>query len=293
MIALGGRSGTPVHQRGAWRWIVLAGRSVAFNLVFYFHLIAMLVVVAPVSPLLPERACMAAARGWARRSLWLLRIICRTRIVFRGLENLPDGPFLLASKHQSFVETFAFLTVIENPTFIMKRELAYVPLWGWFAWRAGMIFVTRGARAVALGQIVRGTLRMMAKGRPVVIAPEGTRRPPGAPPAYKYGIAFLRREIPGLIIVPVALNSGLFWSRSSPLRYPGTIVISCLPPIKCDADDGQFLRLLAEQIEAECDRLLIEASRLPEPPRFGPEALARLAAIDPAAPQTASRMDAG
>lgn len=268
---------------GTGRWIAIAIRSVIFNLAFYLHLIAMLVAVAPICLFLSERACLAAARGWARRSLWLLRVICRTKIVFRGLEHLPGGPFILASKHQSFVETFAFLTVLERPAFIMKRELAYVPLWGWFAWRAGMIFVTRGARSVALGQIARGTRRMFAKGRPVVIAPEGTRRPAGAPPRYKYGIAYLRREIPGVTIVPAALNSGLFWSRSSPLRYPGTIVISCLPPIRSDGDDAVFLALLADTIEAECDRLLVEAARSAEPPPFRREAAARLAAIDPAA----------
>src|SRR5688500_9666671 len=123
------------------RWLGVVFRSVAFNIAFYLHLIAMLVVVTPVCLLLSEKACMAAARGWARRSLWLLRVICGTRLVFRGLENLPAEPFILATKHQSFVEMFAFLTVIPNPAFIMKRELAYVPLWGWFAWRAGMIFV--------------------------------------------------------------------------------------------------------------------------------------------------------
>lgn len=254
-------------------------RSLLFNIVFYLQLLVVLIVLAPLCLLLSERACMAAAGGWARRSLWLLEAICRTRVEFRGLENLPGRPFILAAKHQSFLEAFAFLTIVPNAAFIMKRELAYVPLWGWFAWRAGMIFVTRGARSRAIDQITRGTLRTLAKGRSLVISPEGSRRAPGAEPRYKYGIVHLHRELPDVPIVPVALNSGLYWPRRGLWRYPGTIVISCLPPVDGAADAG-FLDRLAGSIEAECDRLLIEAARASERPPFPREAAMRLAALE-------------
>ena len=248
-----------------------------FNLVFYAQTFALLVVAAPASLVLSQRACLALATGWARSSLWLLRVLCRTKVEFRGLEHLPSGPYILAAKHQSFVDTIALLTVVPSPSFIMKRELAYVPLWNLFAWRAGMIFVSRGKRWVALNQITIGARRVLGAGRPVIIAPEGTRQPAGAPPAYKYGIAHLHRELPGTPIVPAAVNSGLYWSRFNLLRYPGTIVVSILPPLEEALQEAAFLERLSAVIEGECDRLLVEAAGAAERPNFNPVAEDRLA----------------
>lgn len=256
---------------------MVAFRSTIFNIVFYVHMIVVFVVVTPVYFFLPQRLCMAVVASWARRTLWLQRVICGTRVEFRGTENIPkDRNYILAGKHQSLWETFALLAVEPNPGVVIKRELLYVPIWGWWAWKARMVYVTRGAATAALREIVDGSREVLAAGRPVFIFPEGTRRPPGAQPDYKYGIAHLYKEL-GVHVVPVALNSGLFWPRRSFMRYPGTIVVSFLPPIEPGLKTRAFLNQLSDTIEGECDRLLVEADSTDPRPPFGTEATARLA----------------
>src|SRR5690606_19631033 len=144
--------------------------------------------------------------------------------------TLPEGGAIIAAKHQSMFETFALFPLLDRPAFIMKQELARLPLWGWYATRAGMIAIERERGATTLRTLAGRVKAAVGEGRHVVICPEGTRRPPGAPPDYKGGIAHLYR-ITGAPVVPVALNSGLFWPRRQFLRHPGTIVIEFLPAI--------------------------------------------------------------
>ena len=258
---------------------MIAVRSTIFNIVFYLHMIVVFVVVTPVYFFLPQRWCMAVVSSWAKRTLWLLRVICGTGVEFRGTENIPaDRNYILAGKHQSLWETFALLAIEPNPGVVIKRELLYVPLWGWWAWKARMVYVTRGAKSAALREIADGSRRVIAMGRPIFIFPEGTRRPAGAPPQYKYGIAHLYKEL-GAPVLPVALNSGLYWPRRSFMRFPGTIVVSFLPPIAPGMSTRAFLNQLTADIEGECDRLLIEADEADPRPPFGPEATARLAEL--------------
>lgn len=254
-------------------------RSTLFNIIFYVHMITILVVVTPVYFFLPQRLCMAVVASWARRTVWLLEVIAGVRVEFRGLENIPkDGNYILAAKHQSLFETFALLTVVPNPGYVIKRELLYVPVWGWWAWKAKMIYVTRGAKSAALKEIADGSRRVLARGRPVFIHPEGTRRPPGAPPDYKYGVVHLYKEL-SVPVVAAALNSGFYWPRRRFMRFPGTIVVSFLPPIAPGLGSREFLDRLVRTTEAECDRLLLEADREPSRPPFNDEAAARIAEL--------------
>lgn len=258
---------------------MIALRSFVFNVVFYLHMIVVLVVVTPVYFFLPQRLCMAVVSSWAKRTLWLLRVICGTRVAFRGLENLPrDRRYVLSGKHQSIWETFALLAVEPNPGVIIKRELLWVPIWGWWAWKAQMIYVSRGAGSAALKEITEGSQKVLDAGRPVFIFPEGTRRPPGAEPDYKYGVVQLYRRL-DVPVVPMALNSGLYWPRRRFLRFPGTIVVSFLPPIAPGLGSREFLDRLVRTTEAECDRLLLEADREPSRPPFNDEAAARIAEL--------------
>ena len=258
---------------------MIAIRSTIFNIVFYLHMIAVLVVATPVYFLLPQRWCMAIVASWARRTLWLLRMICGTKVEFRGIENIPrDRRYILAGKHQSIWETFALLAVEPNPGVVIKRELLYVPVWGWWAWKARMVYATRGAASAALREIAEGSRRVLAAGRPVFIFPEGTRRPPGAPPNDRYGIAHLYKKL-GILVVPAALNSGLYWARRRALRLPGTIVVSFLPAIEPGLTTRDFLDRVKNDIESECDRLLLEADVAVPRPDFGPEAVGRLAEL--------------
>jgi 1-acyl-sn-glycerol-3-phosphate acyltransferase len=167
---------------------------------------------------------------------------------------------LVASKHQSTWETFALVPLFADPAFILKRELMWLPFFGWYAWKAGMIPVDRGARAQALAAMSARARIELARNRQVVIFPEGTRRPPGAEPRYKFGVAHLYAES-GVPCLPIALNSGLFWPRRSIARYPGTIVAECLEPIAPGLDKQAFLAQLQQTIEGATARLVQEGER--------------------------------
>jgi 1-acyl-sn-glycerol-3-phosphate acyltransferase len=231
-------------------------RSVLFNLSFYLNLLVYLCAALPTL-VLPRRVLLAVVRSWAATNLWLLRRICRITAEFRGLEKIPPGPLLVASKHQSAWETFALTLMFSDPAFIMKRELMWLPLFGWYAWKAEMIPVDRGARSQALAAIAARASVELERNRQIVIFPEGTRRPPGAEPTYKYGVVHLYAQS-GVPCVPVALNSGLFWPRRTFRRYPGTIVVECLDPIPPGLDKSAFSDALRERIEAATSRLVEE-----------------------------------
>nr|WP_076441013.1 lysophospholipid acyltransferase family protein [Bosea sp. TND4EK4] len=233
-------------------------RSLAFNILFYANLIGWLLFGALPALLLPWGVMWKVARGWARSALWLQRVVARTRYEIRGREHIPAGGLIVAAKHQSFWETFALVTLFDNPVFILKRELTTIPVFGWSLGKLRMIPVDRGGRARALADVTRrAKVELGQNGRQLIIFPEGTRRPPGAPPAYKFGVAHLYHEL-GVPCLPVALNSGLYWPRRHVLRRPGTIVIEILPPIMPGLSKVDFQRTLQEQIETASDRLLAD-----------------------------------
>jgi 1-acyl-sn-glycerol-3-phosphate acyltransferase len=199
-------------------------------------------------------------RFWARGNNWLLRNVCGITVELRGLERIPPGPLLVASKHQSMWETFALFPLFADPAFILKRELMWLPFFGWYAWKADMIPVDRGARSQALAAMSARARIELARNRQIVIFPEGTRRPPGAAPRYKFGVAHLYAES-GAPCLPIALNSGLFWPRRSIARYPGTIVAEFLDPIAPGLDKQAFFEQLEQVIEAATARLVQEGER--------------------------------
>lgn len=234
-------------------------RSLLFNLLFYLNLLLLLIAALPTL-VLPRGAILWVVRLWARSNHWLLRTVCGISIELRGLDRIPPGPLLVASKHQSAWETFALFPLFADPAFIVKRELMWLPLFGWFAWKAGMIPVDRGARSQALAAIAARAKIELARNRQIVIFPEGTRRPPGAPPSYKYGIVHLYAES-AVACLPIALNSGLFWPRRSFRRYPGTIVAEFLDPIAPGLDRQVFAERLQQAIEGATARLIAEGKR--------------------------------
>jgi 1-acyl-sn-glycerol-3-phosphate acyltransferase len=248
-------------------------RSVVFNVLFYVNLFVHLLVAMPTL-LLPRRYVLGVARQWARTNLWLLRVICGIKADFRGLEKIPRGGCIVASKHQSVWETFALLLFVDDPTFILKRELMWIPLFGWCLWKARMIPVNRGARGPALAAMTERAKIEVGGGRQILIFPEGTRRPPGAEPMYKYGVAHLYTEA-GVPCVPVALNSGLFWPRRSFRRFPGTVVMQVCDPIAPGLDKAEFMTRLQDEIESASAELLEEGKRELGP--YSAEVMARAA----------------
>jgi 1-acyl-sn-glycerol-3-phosphate acyltransferase len=237
----------------------IVARSLVFNALFYLNLLGHMIAALPTL-VLPYPVLRAFIRSYARSSLWLLRVICGTKVYWRGTENIPQGSCIVACKHQSAWETFALYAVLADPIYILKRELMWIPLFGWYTWKAGLIPVDRSAGMAALSRMTARAQRAIAGSRPrqLVIFPEGTRRTPGAEPSYKPGIAHLYARL-GLSCVPAALNSGLFWPRRSLIRLPGTIVVEFLPPIAPGVERAGFLAHLQDAIEDASARLLQES----------------------------------
>ncbi|MXQ11315.1 1-acyl-sn-glycerol-3-phosphate acyltransferase [Microvirga makkahensis] len=231
-------------------------RSFLFNVAFYANLVLWLIILIPAF-LVPRRVFIALVKVWARSSLWLLRVIAGTRVEIRGVGRIPAGGALVAAKHQSFWETFALVTIFDDPTFILKRELMWIPFFGWYLRKARCVPVNRRAGSQALVQMTARAREEAQHGRQIIIFPEGTRRPPGAPAAYKYGVAHLYQNL-GFPCIPVALNSGLYWPRRQFIRRPGTIRVEILDPIAPGLKREEFFQSMQDAIEESSGRLLAE-----------------------------------
>jgi 1-acyl-sn-glycerol-3-phosphate acyltransferase len=232
-------------------------RSLLFNLCFYLNTGLWLLIALPTF-FMPYWAILEVAKTWGRVNLWLLRVIAGIDYQIRGREKIPSGALIVASKHQSAWETFALLHLFDSPTFIMKRELQWIPIFGWLTIKGRMVSVNRGAGAQALRDMTERARVELSRGRQLIIFPEGTRRPVEAEPRYKFGIAYLYAE-EGVPVLPVALNSGLFWPRRTFLRHPGTVVVEILDPILPGKDKDVFAQELQDTIESTTQRLVREA----------------------------------
>src|SRR5262245_3833464 len=254
-------------------------RSLAFNVAFYASLILQMIIWTPFYFIAPRRMAWFVPKFWARTSLWLQDKIAGTRSEVTGMENLPEGSCIVAPKHQSFWDTIAFLPHIPDGLYILKRELMWIPLFGWYIRKMRMIPVDRGSRSKALKAVAAATKEELARNsRQLIIYPEGTRRAPGDVPNYKYGIVELYAQL-GIPVVPVAHVAGLYWPRRKFLRFPGTIKARFLPPIPPGLDREEFMRRLVAETETACDQLLLEAATGRNPPPLPPTAVKRLAEL--------------
>jgi 1-acyl-sn-glycerol-3-phosphate acyltransferase len=232
-------------------------RSLVFNVLFYALLIFWLLFAIPTF-LMPRQGILTIARWWASSSIFLMRVIVGTRVEYRGLEKIPDGPLIVASKHQSMWETFALMQFFPESLYILKRELKWIPFFGWYLLKADMIDVERTAGARALRDLTRRAGTAVREGRQLIIFPEGTRRPVEAPPRYKPGVALVYKDS-GVACMPVALNSGLFWPRRTFMRYPGTLVVEFLDPLPPGLQRDEFIDRIRDAIEGATDRIVKEA----------------------------------
>lgn len=234
-------------------------RSLLFNIGFYLSLILHMIVALPAF-LLPRQVLFELAKSWARSMNWMLRVFCNVRVEYRGVENIPEGPLLIASKHQSAWETVGLLPLFRQPMYILKRELTWIPLFGLFLLKAQMIPVDRKAGMRALIRMTELARERVRGDRQLIIFPEGTRRPVGAEPDYKSGVAQIYVAC-GVQCLPVALNSGLFWPRRTFLRYPGTIIVEFLPLIPPGLSRKEFQARVSGAIETATDRIVEEGRR--------------------------------
>ena len=234
-------------------------RSLAFNVGWYLGSTILAIVGSPIL-LMPRRSVVAWSLFWIDFCLGWLRVTCRLTHRVGGLENMPAGPVIFACKHQSSWETLAFSKLFPNSAIVLKRELLFVPIVGWAMARVGNIAVARGNGAAALRGLVRQAKAAIADGRSILIFPEGTRTPVGSQRPYQVGAAALYRQL-GVPVVPVALNSGLFWGRRQFIKWPGVIDVEVLPAIPPGLGREAFMATLRERIEVATTRLVAGVRR--------------------------------
>lgn len=228
-------------------------RSLAFNLLFFGSSAVILTAALPAL-ILPRRVVVAVGDFWCRLVLGTLRLTCGITHEIRGLEHLPREACIIASKHQSAWDTLIFSGIIRDRSFVVKRELMWIPVYGWLLNKAGMVPIDRAAGAKALRGMIRVARAKLAQERSIIVFPEGTRMAPGAHRPYLPGVAALYTQL-GVPVVPVALNSGLYWGRRAFVKRPGRITLEILPPIAPGLTRKDFMRELTDRIETASDRL--------------------------------------
>jgi 1-acyl-sn-glycerol-3-phosphate acyltransferase len=236
---------------------MVAFRSFLFNvvaLILHLFLLLGMLVLLP----LPRRWMQVTVAAWTWTMKIGLRYIVGLELEARGLANRPKGAAVYASKHQSAWDTFVFYLLLDDPNYIMKTELRRIPFWGWYADKCGAIFIDRAGGAGALKRLVRDVRDRLAKGRQVIIFPEGTRTAPGARRPYLPGVAAIY-AMTAAPVVPVAVNSGLFWGRHSFLKEPGVVTLEFLPAMPKGLKREAFMAELAKRIETATDALVAEA----------------------------------
>jgi len=228
-------------------------RSLLFNLGFYVWTALVLIAAFPVLFCrYPEIYWLG--RLWVSGTLRMLKFLVGLDHQAVGLENLRERPAIYAVKHQSAWDTLIFALYLHYPAYVLKRELLYLPLFGIYLLRAGMIPVDRRGRASALKGMQAAAKRRREEGRDLLIFPEGTRVAPGHHQAYQPGVAALYGHL-DLPVVPVALNSGVFWGRRSFIKKPGTITLEFLPAIEPGLARKAFMAELENRLEGACRRL--------------------------------------
>lgn len=228
-------------------------RALLFYLVF-FGSGALFLPLALPALVMPRRVAVRVGEAWLTVVLAALRLVCGLSHELRGRENLPVTPCIIAAKHQSAWDTIAFNTFIDDAAYVIKKELTRIPVFGWMLTKADMVPVDRAAGAKALRHMVATARARLAEGRHIVIFPEGTRTAPGERRAYHPGVAALYTQL-AVPVVPVALNSGLFWPRRAFLKRPGRIVVEILPAIAPGLPRADFMRQLEAAIEEATARL--------------------------------------
>jgi 1-acyl-sn-glycerol-3-phosphate acyltransferase len=236
-------------------------RSILFFLWMAITVVPWGLSVLVASLFLSSRALYWMCAGWLMVAMAGARVLCGVRRRVIGMENLPSAEqsraaVILVSKHQSTWETFAYPTLMPHPlAYVFKRELLYIPFFGWAMSRLDMIHIDRSRHAEAWNRVAAQGRRLAGEGIWVIMFPEGTRIPRGERGRYKTGASRLAVDT-GVPIVPIAVTSARCWPRRSFLLRPGTVDISIGPPIAVDGHDAESLMKEAEQwIEAEMQRL--------------------------------------
>ena len=229
-------------------------RSLLFTLV----LIIATVIWAPICFLfapLPYNARYRATALWNVFIIWSAKVICGIRYEKKGFENFPDSPVIVLSKHQSAWETLAWQTVFPPQVWVMKRELLWIPCFGWGLAMLWPIAINRGSGSRALRQMAEQGRERLDAGFYIVIFPEGTRVAPGERGTYHPGGAWLAVKT-GALAMPVAHNAGEFWRKNAFIKHPGVITVSIGKPIASEGlSAAELNQRIEDWIESEMPRL--------------------------------------
>ena len=229
-------------------------RSGLFTIVFYVTTLCLFIIMLPTL-LLSRKKSLCFPIFWCQVSNFLLRLICGVRIRVEGLENLPkqDG-YIIASKHQSAMETLIFHRLVPNAFYVLKKELMWLPLAGLYFIKTGCIPIDRQGGATTMRKMLTGVKSRLVDGMNLIIFPEGTRTAPGTKKPYSPGVAFLYEQC-AVPVVPVALNTGYCWPKNKMMKYSGTVTIRFLKPIEPGLAKHAFLDELYRRIEDAQDIL--------------------------------------
>ncbi len=229
-------------------------RSYIFNTYLYLGTFVLCILFLPTM-FFTTKASGCFPRIWSKIMRKGLKHICKIEVEIKGLENLPkESGYIVASKHQSAMETVLFHGIIPNLFYVLKQELLWLPLAGLYFLKTGCIAIDRKGGTKTMRKMVTGVKKNLARGMNLTIFPEGTRTEPGSKKPYTPGVAFLYEQL-NAPIVPVALNTGLCWGRNQPIKKPGIVTISFLPPIEPGHNKRQFMQELYDAIETEQDKL--------------------------------------
>lgn len=231
-------------------------RSVLFN--FIFVLFSGIYLCLGIPLLFFKSPPLRFIYGWENVVLFLQRLIVGTKIEVRGQEHMNQGVCLYAAKHESTWETIFLHRHIKSLSSILKKELTQIPLYGHFIKSFPIVIIDRKEGAKALVSMIKQAQKRVTEGHPLLIFPEGTRTKPGDPPRYQRGILSLYERL-NIPVVPVALNSGLFWGRHTFKRFPGKLIIEFLPPIPPGLSREEFMSRLSSTIEEKSQALRNEA----------------------------------
>lgn len=229
-------------------------RSLLFNITCYTALFIGCCVNSLIGVFSPRATIKVWNYVFIPFLVWALRHIAGIQVEIRGAEHIRQEGVIYAGKHESALETYILTNYIRKASFILKKELTYIPIFGWAQYFYGMIPVDRSAGSAAMKNMLRHAQIRIEQKRPIIIFPEGTRRRPGDDPVYKPGVALLYQHL-NLPVVPIASNTGFFWAKSSFMRYPGKVIFEFMKPIQPGLDKKQFMAELQNRIEGKCAEL--------------------------------------
>ena len=231
-------------------------RSLIFNIFLPIWTVFISTLLSPLMFFKNPKIMSILGISWSYGTIFALRVICNIRIEVQGAHNLPRYPYIIACKHQSVLETAFFQQYLKFPVYIIKKELLKVPFYGWFLKHMGMIPIDREGGISALKQMLRDCEANLKQNRSIVIFPEGTRVKPLESVEYHSGILAIKKKFPKIPIIPIAVNSGVFWPKNSWLKYQGTMIFRILPKLDEKLDNKSALYELKKTIDENSDALL-------------------------------------